>query len=63
MVRIYPFVIIEVVMSVWGYGTRPALECIKVEGCATKDGRSRYLVDSDGRYMDNGLIDGFWKSC
>jgi hypothetical protein len=50
-------------MSMWGSGTRPAFDCIKVESCATKDGRLRYLVDSDGRYMDNGLIDGFWKSC
>ena len=50
-------------MSVWGSGTRPALECIKVEGFATNDGRAKSLVDSDGRYMDNGLIDGFWKSC
>jgi hypothetical protein len=36
-------------MSVRGSGTRPALECIKVEGIATKLGLKGYRRDAGGR--------------
>jgi hypothetical protein len=49
-------------MSVRGSGTRPALDCIKVEGIATKLGLKEYRRDTDGRDRDMGLINGFWRS-
>jgi hypothetical protein len=49
-------------MSVRGSGTRPALDCIKAEGIATKLGLKGYRRDIDGRDRDMGLINGFWRS-
>jgi hypothetical protein len=49
-------------MSVRGSGTRPALDCINVEGIATKLGLKGYRRDTDGRERDMGLINGFWRS-
>jgi hypothetical protein len=49
-------------MSVRGSGTRPALDCVKVEGTTTKLGQQRYRAGADGGDMYNRLVDGFWGS-
>ena len=49
-------------MSVRGSGTRPILDCIKLEGIATKRGQKISRGDADEENGDNGLGDGFWRS-
>jgi hypothetical protein len=52
----------EFVVSVRGFGTRPTLDCLEVEGIAMELGQQRYWDGRDGWDMDNALIDGFWRS-
>jgi hypothetical protein len=49
-------------MSGRGSGTRPILDCIKLEGIATKRGQKISRGDADDENGDNGLGDGFWRS-